>query len=254
MPRVDAGRYAHVIWDWNGTLLDDVDLARRVVDAMLLRRGLPGLDRARYHEIFDFPIASYYERAGFDFERDPFAALADEFHSRYGARWRGCALQGGAEETLSWLGARGVAQSVLSASQQAKLDEQVDHFRLREFFQVVSGIDDHHAGGKYAQGEALVAGLGCDPREVLLVGDTAHDFDVAAAVGVDCVLIADGHQPRARLEACGAPVLGSLAELAGAALPKGVSGDGSPAAPAAALRATRRPRGADAEAEPRRWS
>lgn len=213
MPGVDAARYAHVVWDWNGTLLDDVDLARRVVDAMLLRRGLPGLDRTRYYEIFDFPITSYYERAGFDFGRDPFAALADEFHSRYGARWRGCALRRGAEAALSALGARGVGQSVLSASQQGKLDEQVDHFGLRAYFQVVAGIDDHHAGGKEAQGLALVRELACEPGRILLVGDTVHDYEVALEMGADCVLIADGHQPRARLEQCGAPVLDSVAGL-----------------------------------------
>jgi phosphoglycolate phosphatase len=213
MPPRDAARYTHVIWDWNGTLLDDVDLARRVVDAMLLRRGLPGLDRTRYHEIFDIPITSYYERAGFDFGLDPFAALADEFHSRYGARWRGCGLRLGAEAALAALRAGGVEQSVLSASQQAKLDEQVDHFGLRAYFREVAGIDDHHAGGKQAQGRALMRELACDPRRVLLVGDTVHDYEVAEEVGVSCVLIANGHQPRSRLERSGAPVLDSLGEL-----------------------------------------
>ena len=72
-------RCSHVIWDWNGTLLDDVWLCVDIINAMLGRRGVPALDRERYRRIFDFPVPIYYERAGFDFSRETFAAAADEF-------------------------------------------------------------------------------------------------------------------------------------------------------------------------------
>ena len=37
--------------------------------------------------------------------------------------------------------------------------------------------------------------------------DTAHDHEVAVAMGIDCLLLPGGNHPRARLEQCGVPVL-----------------------------------------------
>ena len=33
--------HRHLIWDWNGTLLDDLDLSVDVMNTLLARRGLP---------------------------------------------------------------------------------------------------------------------------------------------------------------------------------------------------------------------
>ena len=57
---------------------------------------------------------------------------------------------------------------------------------------------------------AAIAGPG---RRALLIGDTDHDQEVAAEMGIDCILIPAGHQSRERLQACGVPVLQSLEEL-----------------------------------------
>jgi phosphoglycolate phosphatase len=210
---LDLDRYRHVVWDWNGTLLDDVDVARGVVDGMLRRRGLAGLSPERYHAIFDFPIEDYYLKAGFDFEVDPFPLLADEFHAGYRPRWSECRLHAEAIVVLEQLAAGAVEQTVLSASHQPALEEQVEFFGVSGHFVSLVGIDDHHGGSKVAQGRRWLAGLAESPDAVVLVGDTAHDFEVAREMGVDCVLVADGHQPRSRLERCGVPVLDSLAEL-----------------------------------------
>ena len=105
---LDLTRYRHVIWDWNGTLLDDVDCARGVVDRMLRRRGLPGLTPERYQENFRFPIQDYYAAVGFDFEVDPFPELALEFHADYGPRSRECVLQPRTIETLQHLRQTGI--------------------------------------------------------------------------------------------------------------------------------------------------
>jgi phosphoglycolate phosphatase len=52
-----------------------------------------------------------------------------------------------------------------------------------------------------------------DPREVVLIGDTRHDHEVALAMNADCVLLAHGHHTAERLEATGRPVLHSFTEL-----------------------------------------
>src|SRR5262245_43055202 len=55
------GDIDHVIWDWNGTLLNDVTHAIDTINFLLEPRGLPLMSIERYREIFGFPIRRYYE-------------------------------------------------------------------------------------------------------------------------------------------------------------------------------------------------
>ena len=192
-------RYRHIIWDWNGTLLDDLDLSIDIMNGLLGRRSLPLLDRARYHRLFGFPVRDYYERLGFDFARDSFEQLGVEFISAYDARRWECRLQPGAETTLESLQAAGLTQSILSAYSQDTLREIVGHFGLTPRFKRILGLDNIYAHSKAELGRNWVAELGLPPGEILLIGDTLHDLDVARSIGVDCVLVACGHHPEARL-------------------------------------------------------
>lgn len=205
--------YAWIVWDWNGTLLDDAWLCRDCINVLLRARGLPQLSPHRYMDIFDFPIIEYYRKAGFDFEREPFAKLGLEFIEDYHLRRPECRLQEGVDEVLAGLDARGLAQAVLSASEHTSLEHALSHFGIRERFRRVMGIEDHYAAGKEAQGRRLMEELKPDPARVLLVGDTRHDHEVAAAMGVDCALIVSGNHTRDRLAETGRPVFDSLREF-----------------------------------------
>ena len=191
--------YRHIIWDWNGTLLDDCDLNIEVMNGLLDRRGLPRVDRARYHALFDFPVRHYYERLGFDFTVDSFERLSVEFISAYDARRLECQLHPGTAAVLAAVTQSGLEQSILSAYRGETLREIVAHFGLTAHFAHIDGLDNIHAQGKAALGRALVERLGLPPHEILLVGDTLHDFDVARELEVDCALVAAGHHPAERL-------------------------------------------------------
>lgn len=204
---------AHVIWDWNGTLLDDTWLCIDVMNGLLAERGLPALTLERYHEVFDFPVVEYYRRLGFDFARDPFEIVGAEFIRRYELRRHEARLHGAALDTLRALRGAGLTQSVLSAYRHDTLEELLLHFELRPFFSGVLGSDNVYAHGKLEQGRRWMAQLGLDPSAVLLVGDTTHDFEVAEAIRCRCVLIANGYHPRVKLQRCRAPVLEDLATL-----------------------------------------
>lgn len=203
----------HAIWDWNGTLLDDTALCIDVMNGLLAERSLPPLTHARYLEIFDFPVIDYYRRLGFDFERDPFAVLGAEFIRRYEARRLESPLHGGAVATLDFAHERGLPQSVLSAYRHDTLVELLAHFNLSHYFVDVLGSDNVYARGKVEQGRRWIAHAQLDPRTVVLIGDTTHDFEVAEAMGCRCILVADGYHPRAKLERCGVPVFDDLAGL-----------------------------------------
>jgi phosphoglycolate phosphatase len=82
----------HIIWDWNGTLLDDVDEVVEVTSQMLVDHGLQPVTHEQYRAVFCFPISQYYRRLGFDFERAPFETLSDQFVALYGAVASQCTL------------------------------------------------------------------------------------------------------------------------------------------------------------------
>ncbi len=190
----------HVIWDWNGTLVDDAWLCVEIVNELLVRRGLAPTNLREYSEVFDFPLHTYYQRVGFDLEREDFAAMGGEFNVRYSQRRRECRLREGVCEVLVALSRNGVGQSLLSAYDQVSLEEMVAHYGLRSHFAAVAGVDNGLGEGKIERGHQHLADLNCRSDEVLLVGDTLHDIEVAAALGVHCVLLPSGHQSRRRLE------------------------------------------------------
>lgn len=206
-------KYRHVVWDWNGTLLNDVGIVVDVMNGLLTKRDLPLLDDLRYRELFCFPVRDYYEAVGLDLRRESFADLAAEWVTGFEGRWREATLHDHAVSVIEGLTSAGVTHSVLSAAERTLLREQAEHFDVLGHFLELVGIDDHHAESKVEAGRSWLATQGFAGPEVLLVGDTDHDFEVGMAIGVDVVLIDDGHQSRTRLERCGVPVFDSIAEL-----------------------------------------
>jgi phosphoglycolate phosphatase len=211
MTSLDLAKIRHVIWDWNGTLLDDAWLCIEITNGLLSARNLETMTPQRYQDLFDFPVRVYYERLGFDLEAESFETLGSAFIDTYDRRRFECSLQPQAREALHAVCAAGLDQSILSAYQKKSLDELVRHLGLRELFTEVIGLDDHYAAGKVEHGKAWMERLDYDPSEVLLVGDTSHDHDVAAEIGAHCVLIPSGHHPLSKLEPCGVPIFESLA-------------------------------------------
>ncbi len=209
--------YQHVIWDWNGTLFDDLWLCVDVMNGLLSAREMPLLTLERYREVFDFPVQNYYQRLGFDFLHESFEQVGTEFIRAYELRRLEAGLRAGAAQVVKRLGRAGVGQSVLSAYLQETLDELIAHFGLAPHFARLVGLRDHYARGKVENGVRWIRELGHASDEVLFVGDSRHDHEVAQAMGIDCVLVDGGHQSRSRLEACGVPVVDDLLALPGMA-------------------------------------
>jgi phosphoglycolate phosphatase len=203
----------HVIWDWNGTLLDDAWLCVEVMNDLLDRRGLPRLTPERYAEVFRFPVRDYYRDVGFDFAREPFEVVGTEFIEGYAAREAACALRPEAREVLMGLSARGYTQSVLSASQHHRLVSQAERLGVHSHFEALVGLDDHYAAGKVELGQRWLASSGVSPARAVLVGDTDHDVQVARALGVHCLLVPSGHQHPERWSDSGVRVLEGLHAL-----------------------------------------
>jgi len=204
--------YSHILWDWNGTLLNDLARCMTTINTLLKKRGLPTLDSVEdYHRVFGFPVKECYRRVGFDFEKEPFEILAAEYIDFYHSDLSGTALFPDAIETLAAFQWDGMHQIVLSASELGNLLTQMRPFDVDAFFDEILGIQDIFAAGKIDLGKAYVQRA--KPEKAVLIGDTVHDKEVADALGIDCVLVARGHQSKEALRACGAVVVDCLGDL-----------------------------------------
>jgi len=206
--------YKHAIWDWNGTLLNDTWLCVDVLNGLLARRERAPITEADYRENFGFPVIHFYEHLGFDTGVDSFDQMSREFIGDYEARWFAeCQLHKGVHDVLCALTALGMTHSVLSAAKQEALDVGIAHYGIRQHFMGLVGTDNIYAEGKIARGQHWIEQLPWKPEEVVMIGDTLHDFEVAEAIGSDCILMAHGHHTPERLAATGKRVVHSLREL-----------------------------------------
>lgn len=202
-----------VLWDWNGTLLDDLTYAIGVRNRTFPAFGLPRIGSvAEYHRQFTFPVRRYYERAGVTDET--FVAVAHAWMAEYVRGFDTVPLHGDAVETLARFAAAGVRQAVLSATRRDMLESQIARFPIRAYFTDVLGLSDIYARSKEAVGLDYLARCGVPAASTLMIGDTLHDAEVARAMGTGCVLVARGHQSRETLLTAGVPVMDTLLEAA----------------------------------------
>lgn len=191
--------YKHVIWDWNGTLLQDLDHAVTTVNQLLKKRNLPLLTESSYKEKFHFPIRSYYNLLGFDLDNESFEDLCEEFVDLFMRGVFECPLVPGAREILQTVKKMGKVQSILSASDQESLDRMIHHFEIGPALDNVFGIADKFAASKVYRGIELINLSKIAAQNTVLVGDTDHDLEVAQALGVHAILVSHGHQDAEKL-------------------------------------------------------
>lgn len=203
-----------IIWDWNGTLLNDVHICLNIVNGLLQDRDISPLTEERYKEIFNFPVKTYYEKAGFDFSKEEFKIPADQFIEEYNRKINHTSsLHEGVSELLDSFKYDGYQQLIISAMEQRSLLESVKHHQIAHHFIEISGIDNHYAASKVDNAKRLFEKLSLNAHECCLIGDTIHDFEVAKELDCECILIADGHQNAKRLATTGQRVLNHLTEL-----------------------------------------
>jgi len=206
--------YDRVIWDFNGTILDDLTVGIESADELLVRHGLPPMRTVeRYYEVFGFPIRDYYERIGFDFSKTDYAVLAHEWVEIYLRRVKEAPVREGILPVIGELSRLGVRQTVLSMTECAMLHRQIEDLGLNGVFDEICGLDNIYAKSKLEL--ATTWRLNHADERVLLIGDTSHDAESAAVIGCDCVLLTGGHESREALSQSGFPVFDSPAEWLG---------------------------------------
>lgn len=205
-----AKQYAYVVWDFNGTLLNDVMTGIESINCLLRRRNLPTVDSVeQYRQVFGFPIIDYYRRLGLPVEEEGYPALAVEWVEEYLSRTP--RLYDGVTKILTKIRDVGIPQIILSATELDMLRGQLKSLGIAEYFDEVLGLDNIHAESKLEIAREWRARIG--DGKVLYFGDTGHDVQAAEALGAECILVAQGHESKEKLLQYGVPVVDSLWDL-----------------------------------------
>lgn len=202
-----------IIWDWNGTLLNDLDFCISTINTLLERRNLKLLTPDSYKACFSFPVKDYYQTIGFDFNKEDFEIPAKEFIDIYDHGVKNCSLHYSAIQTLNYFKEKGIRQFVLSAMKEDMLKQTLKQQGIFEYFEGVAGLSDHYAVSKIERGQQLIEKYNINKQTTTIIGDTIHDFEVAEQLNINCILVADGHQSIDRLLNTGTKVIESLQQL-----------------------------------------
>ncbi|MEV6923537.1 HAD hydrolase-like protein [Dactylosporangium sp. NPDC051485] len=207
----------HLVWDWNGTLLDDLELVVDATNICLATVGGPAITAEEHRRDFRRPILDYYAHV---LERPvdqvEFQLLDDAFHDAYR---RGIATLQLASDALEAMAKWSGTQSLLSMFFHDELLVEVERHGLGARLVRIDGLPGTVGGQRKAVYlERHLAALGLDPADVVMVGDSVDDGEAARTVGAGAVLYAGGFTDTELLRATGLPVAFSLVEAVDLAL------------------------------------
>ena len=194
----------HILWDWNGTLLDDTQAALDTLNIMLARRGGTPITMEFYRDHFAFPVKPFYKSIGVCLENEDWDALAREYHDVYAEQPK--RLNPETVAALERVKAAGARQSIISALRQDLLEEITARLGVAKYMDRICGVDNLDGFGKIDRARELISALQTPQtsqtsQTFILIGDSLHDKEVADALGVRCVLCGQGSHAAWRLRA-----------------------------------------------------
>lgn len=189
-----------IIWDWNGTLINDVEACVQAMNIMLTKRNRKLIEAKFYKDIFTFPVKKYYETLGFDFTQESFEELSVEYIDLYKKLSRKSPLHESVIEILDFFKANNYRQIIISASEQLALEKQAKERGVFYYFNAIIGLDNIYAKSKLDNALNFIKNSQVYFEQIVLIGDTYHDYEVAKAIGAECILIQVGHQNLERFD------------------------------------------------------
>lgn len=202
-------KYTHIIWDWNGTLLNDIGASLASVNDMLALRGKPPINIDFYKECICVPIIGFYEKT-FDMEHEDYSVIIKQYNEGYLCHLKDCSLTDGAAEALKFFENQGAKQVIVSSSNNDQLCMNAKKYGVYDYFDALLGAGDFFAGSKIERAKEYLDKTGAEKGKVLVIGDLMHDAEMAAELGADCVLLTSGHEHPDRLKAAKVPLIDDL--------------------------------------------
>ena len=206
-------KFKYIFFDFNGTLLDDVNLCLDLLNEKLINQNKQTLTLDEYKHVFKFPIKQYYKDAGLDFNIESYESMADKFIAKYTPLSLRCGLYPCVIPTLKYLKDNGYKLIILSASETNNLMYQCNNYDISKYFDAILGIDNIYAESKIGIGIKYLNEHSINRNECIFIGDTLHDVEVANEMGVRPVLVMCGHQAYDVIRQSGAILLNDIGDL-----------------------------------------
>ena len=201
----------HVVWDWNGTLLDDLDQVIAAVNTTLGELGVSPISRATYGAHYQRPVRRFYESLfGRPVLDDEWGRIDQSFHDAYRSQLSNVTLARDATEALEAVVAAGHSQSLLSMLLHDDLVNMASLFGVDRFMRRVDGLKGARGVEKLESLESHIEALGLSRQEVVIIGDALDDVAAANAAGTRCVMYDRGTFPREQIQQAGVPTASTL--------------------------------------------
>ena len=198
-------KYKNIIWDWNGTILNDTPVAFEATNILLERFDYPTITLEFYRDNIDTPIVNFYSKI-FDLNKHDVKMLDDEWGAMYNQLSDKIQLHAGVEEMLSTFANNNINQIILSAFKTNEITKYARKFSIEHYFENVLETQNIVMESKTVRGRRYMQEHGFVPEQTVYIGDTIHDYDTARGLGVDCILFSGGQQSPRLLKQYGVPV------------------------------------------------
>ena len=205
-------RYNTILWDWNGTLIDDAVTSLNCVNDMLIEMNKPLITLEQYYTYVETPIIGFYRHILTEDELD-FVKISKSFHDCYNKRINETFLADKATKVLSKLKNNNAKQYIITATKEESARKLINDYGINEYFDGILGADNTLAESKVDRALKFFKNNNINPKSAVFIGDTLHDLETANALGIDCILVTYGHQGKNITENSGVPTANSLEEV-----------------------------------------
>lgn len=199
--------YQNIVWDFNGTILDDFQLCFNIINEVLADRNMNLISEYQYQKDFQIPVQPFYEKIGFDFTKECFTTISKEWVAKYDSKVNNCGPQNHFVDTLKHFHSKDLNQYIISACEEVRLNNFITDMNLTHLFKGIYGMNSVDGLSKIHLAHQFLEDHKADPASTVVIGDTDHDKDLADEIGCDCILYYSGHQSMENLKKTGLPII-----------------------------------------------
>jgi len=203
----------NIIWDWNGTIVNDAYLFVDIMNITLTKYKLQNITLNDYKTKFCFPIKTYWKNLGFNFNDATFNIMNHEFIKLYQNQMKEPLLHNQITDVLNYAKNNSINQFILSASEHSMLNQLAQYYKINNYFKDIVGVDNLNACGKEKLGISLVEKYNIDVNKTILIGDSEYDSIVAKSIGCKAILVSFGHIDGKRLKKTGDMIIDNYNDL-----------------------------------------
>jgi len=187
-----------VAFDWDGTLFDSTAIIARCIQAAVRDVGgkEPTYEAASY--VIGMGLMQALAHAAPDVPESLYPKLGDRYRHHYFAIQHEISLFEGVLPMLADLKSRSYLLAVATGKSRRGLDEALRTVELQGLFDGSRTADETAGKPHPLMLQELMAEFGMEPKQVLMIGDTTHDLQMAINAGCPSVGVSYGaHEPDA---------------------------------------------------------